>query len=80
MSNNQSFAVVVLAAGQGTRMRSDTHKVLHPIARRPMLLHLLDRVQSLGAQEIVVVVGTGREQVEAALNGTRIRTAHQAEQ
>jgi bifunctional UDP-N-acetylglucosamine pyrophosphorylase/glucosamine-1-phosphate N-acetyltransferase len=80
MSKNQSFAVVVLAAGQGTRMRSDTHKVLHPIARRPMLLHLLDRVQSLGAQEIVVVVGKGREQVEAALAGTSVRTAHQAEQ
>jgi len=80
MSNNESFAVVVLAAGQGTRMRSDTHKVLHPIARRPMLLHLLDRVRSLGAQQIVVVVGKGREQVEAALAGTPVRTAHQAEQ
>jgi bifunctional UDP-N-acetylglucosamine pyrophosphorylase/glucosamine-1-phosphate N-acetyltransferase len=49
MSDQRRFAVVILAAGQGTRMRSDTHKVLHPIASRPLLLHLLDRVDALGA-------------------------------
>ena len=80
MTEPSNFAVVILAAGQGTRMRSDTHKVLHPIAGRPMLLHLLDSVQSLGSRQIVVVVGKGREQVEAALDGTGVRTAHQAEQ
>ena len=48
-------------------MRSDTHKVLHPIAGRPLLLHLLDRVDALGATRRVVVVGKGREQVQAAL-------------
>ena len=74
------FAVIVLAAGQGTRMRSDTHKVLHPIAGKPMLLHLLDTVRSLGANRQVVVVGKGREQVEAALSGRGIATALQAEQ
>ena len=42
MSDQRRFAVVILAAGQGTRMQSDPHKVLHPIAGRPMLLHLLD--------------------------------------
>ena len=46
-------------------MRSDTHKVLHPIASRPLLLHLLDRVDALGADKRVVVVGKGREQVES---------------
>ncbi len=51
MSDSRRFAVVILAAGQGTRMRSDTHKVLHPIASRPMLLHLLDRVDGLGADK-----------------------------
>ena len=50
-------------------MRSDMHKVLHPIAGRPLLLHLLDRVDGLGADKRVVVVGKGREQVEAALAG-----------
>ena len=69
MSDQRRFAVVILAAGQGTRMRSDTHKVLHPIASRPLLLHLLDRVDALGADKRVIVVGKGREQVEAAIAG-----------
>ena len=59
MTDQRRFAVVILAAGQGTRMRSDTHKVLHPIASRPLLLHLLDRVDALGADKRVVVVGKG---------------------
>jgi bifunctional UDP-N-acetylglucosamine pyrophosphorylase / glucosamine-1-phosphate N-acetyltransferase len=80
MTGNSNFAVVILAAGQGTRMRSDTHKVLHPIAGRPMLLHLLDRVDGLGAEKRVVVVGKGRDQVEVALNGRDVIVAHQAEQ
>mgnify|MGYP000403199540 FL=1 len=74
------FAVVVLAAGQGTRMRSDTHKVLHPIAGKPMLLHLLDTVEAIGAARQVVVVGKGRDQLEAALAGRGVTTAVQAEQ
>ena len=80
MSDQRRFAVVILAAGQGTRMRSDTHKVLHPIASRPLLLHLLDRVDRLGADRRVVVVGKGRDQVEVALNGRDVTVAHQAEQ
>jgi len=78
--NQASFSVVVLAAGQGTRMRSDRHKVLHPIADKPMLLHLLDTVAALGADKRVVVVGKGREQIEAALDGSGISTSYQAEQ
>jgi bifunctional UDP-N-acetylglucosamine pyrophosphorylase/glucosamine-1-phosphate N-acetyltransferase len=80
MTDQRRFAVVILAAGQGTRMRSDTHKVLHPIAGRPMLLHLLDRVESLGPERKVVVLGKGREQVEAALAGHGVAVAVQAEQ
>ena len=80
MSQTPDFAVVILAAGQGTRMRSDMHKVLHPIAGRPMLLHLLDRVDELGAQKRVVVVGKGRDQVEVALDGREVTVAHQAQQ
>jgi len=80
MSDQRRFAVVILAAGQGTRMRSDTHKVLHPIASRPLLLHLLDRVDALGADKRVVVVGKGREQVEAAIGGRDVTVAFQAEQ
>ena len=80
MATTQEFAVVILAAGQGTRMRSDTHKVLHPIANRPLLLHLLDQVDGLGARRRVVVVGKGREQVEAAVAGRDVTIAVQAEQ
>jgi bifunctional UDP-N-acetylglucosamine pyrophosphorylase/glucosamine-1-phosphate N-acetyltransferase len=80
MSDQRRFAVVILAAGQGTRMRSDTHKVLHPIASRPLLLHLLDRVDALGAEKRVVVVGKGRDQVEQALDGRDVQIAHQVEQ
>ena len=80
MSNTRNFAVVILAAGQGTRMRSDTHKVLHPIAGKALLMHLLDSVDRLGAEKRVVVVGKGRDQVEKALNGRDVSIAHQAEQ
>ncbi|NLS25636.1 Bifunctional protein GlmU [Sphingomonas sp. S2M10] len=74
------IAAIILAAGKGTRMQSDTHKVLHPIAGRPMLLHLIDSVKALGAAREVVVVGAGREQVEAAVTPLGAETAHQAEQ
>jgi bifunctional UDP-N-acetylglucosamine pyrophosphorylase / glucosamine-1-phosphate N-acetyltransferase len=57
-------AAIVLAAGKGTRMKSDLHKVLHPIAGRPMLAHLLATVGELAPEKTVVVVGSGREQVE----------------
>jgi len=80
MSNTPNFAVVILAAGQGTRMRSDTHKVLHPIAGKGLLMHLLDSVARLGAEKSVVVVGKGRDQVEKALDGRKVSIAHQADQ
>ncbi|MFM7027478.1 MAG: bifunctional UDP-N-acetylglucosamine diphosphorylase/glucosamine-1-phosphate N-acetyltransferase GlmU [Chakrabartia sp.] len=65
-----SIAAIVLAAGKGTRMKSDLHKVLHPIAGRPMLMHLLDAVDALAPARKVVVVGSGKDQLEAALNGS----------
>lgn len=77
---NRSLAAIILAAGSGTRMKSDTHKVLHPIAGRPMLLHLIDSVGVLAADRTVVVVGARREQVEAAVAPHGIATAHQAQQ
>ncbi len=57
-------AAIVLAAGKGTRMKSDLHKVLHPIAGAPMLAHLLRSVDRLEPEQKVVVVGSGRDQVE----------------
>ena len=67
MSN---IAAIILAAGKGTRMKSDLHKVLHPIAGRPMLMHLMASVDALSPAKKVVVVGSGKEQLEAALAGS----------
>jgi len=70
------LAVIVLAAGKGTRMKSDTHKVLHPIAGRPMLEHLLSSAADLAPARQVVVAGHGRDQLEKAL-GARAAIAVQ---
>ena len=64
------IAIIILAAGKGTRMKSDLHKVLHPIAGRPMLMHLMDAVDALNPAKKVVVVGSGKEQLEAALGSS----------
>jgi hypothetical protein len=63
------LALVILAAGKGTRMKSDLHKVLHPVAGRPMLLHLMASAAHLAPQHQVVVAGHGRDQLEKALGG-----------
>lgn len=63
-----SLAAIILAAGKGTRMRSDLHKVLHPIAGKPMVMHLLDTVDALAPAKKILVVGDRAEQLEAAIN------------
>ncbi|CCW17549.1 N-acetylglucosamine-1-phosphate uridyltransferase / Glucosamine-1-phosphate N-acetyltransferase [Sphingobium indicum BiD32] len=80
MTASRPLAVIILAAGQGTRMKSSLHKVLHPVAGRPMLLHLLASVSALEPERQVVVVGAGREQVEAAVAGTGVGVAVQDKQ
>ena len=72
-------AAVVLAAGQGTRMRSRLPKVLHPLAGRSMLDHVLAALADAGVEQQVVVVGHGADQVEAALDG-RVTTIRQEPQ
>lgn len=67
MTELPPLAAVILAAGKGTRMKSALHKVLHPIAGRPMLLHLLASVEALKPAHTVIVVGAGRDQVQAAV-------------
>jgi bifunctional UDP-N-acetylglucosamine pyrophosphorylase / glucosamine-1-phosphate N-acetyltransferase len=69
MNQKREFAAVILAAGKGTRMKSDLHKVLHPIAGRPMIDHLMASAAELGPAKTVVVVGSGREQLEATMAG-----------
>ncbi|MFA7440872.1 MAG: bifunctional UDP-N-acetylglucosamine diphosphorylase/glucosamine-1-phosphate N-acetyltransferase GlmU [Sphingomonadaceae bacterium] len=63
------LAAIILAAGKGTRMRSDTHKVLHPVGGRPMLMHLLHTLQALEPERTVIVVGDRAEQIEKAVAG-----------
>jgi bifunctional UDP-N-acetylglucosamine pyrophosphorylase/glucosamine-1-phosphate N-acetyltransferase len=69
MSSGRPVAAIILAAGMGTRMKSDLHKVLHPLAGRPMLAHLLASVEALSPERVVVVVGAGREQVAPLVEG-----------
>jgi len=72
-------AAVVLAAGQGTRMRSRLPKVLHPLAGLPMLDHVLTSLAAAGIEHRIVVTGHGAEQVEASLGG-RVPTVRQEPQ
>jgi bifunctional UDP-N-acetylglucosamine pyrophosphorylase/glucosamine-1-phosphate N-acetyltransferase len=72
-------AAIVLAAGQGTRMRSRLPKVLHPLAGRPMIDHVLEALAAAGVEHRVVVTGHGADQLEAAL-GERTPTIRQEPQ
>lgn len=74
------LSVVILAAGQGTRMRSNLPKVLQPLAGRPLLAHVLDTAAALSADDICVVYGHGGETVREALPRDGVRWALQAEQ
>ncbi|HZP87069.1 MAG TPA: bifunctional UDP-N-acetylglucosamine diphosphorylase/glucosamine-1-phosphate N-acetyltransferase GlmU, partial [Burkholderiales bacterium] len=75
-----SLSVVVLAAGKGTRMRSALPKVLHTLAGKPLLAHVLDRAVSQSANRVVVVYGHGGEQVRNAFNNPRLCFALQEPQ
>ena len=72
--------VVVLAAGMGKRMRSDLPKVLHRLAGRPLLIHVLDAARTLGAARLVVVHGHGGEQVREAVAAEDVTWALQSPQ
>ncbi len=62
-----SLDVVIMAAGKGTRMKSARPKVLHPLAGRPLLQHVLETGIGLGAERLITVTGHGAEQVEQAM-------------
>jgi len=74
------LSVIILAAGQGTRMRSELPKVLQPLAGRPLLAHVLDCAHELQASDICVVYGHGAEEVRATFPSAVIRWALQAQQ
>jgi bifunctional UDP-N-acetylglucosamine pyrophosphorylase/glucosamine-1-phosphate N-acetyltransferase len=75
-----NLAVVILAAGKGTRMKSDLPKVLHPIAGRPMVQHVVDAAGALHPDNTVLIYGHGGEAVRQAVTGSRLQWAEQAEQ
>ena len=77
---SESLAAVILAAGQGTRMKSDLSKVLHPVVGKPMVRYPVEIARALGCQPTVAVVGHGAEAVRAALADAEVSCAHQAEQ
>lgn len=74
------LAVVILAAGQGKRMRSDLPKVLQPLAGRPLLQHVVDTARALDPASIHVVYGHGGERVREALKGEPVSWVLQPEQ
>jgi len=75
-----NLSIIILAAGQGTRMNSARPKVLHPLSGRPLLAHVLDTARSLQGTDIHVVIGHGAEQVRAALPDSDIHWVLQAPQ
>ena len=72
--------VVILAAGQGSRMKSALPKVLHPIAGRPMLHHVIDTAKLLGAEKIHTVIGHGADKVREATDEASVNWVSQSEQ
>ncbi|MEA3274350.1 MAG: bifunctional UDP-N-acetylglucosamine diphosphorylase/glucosamine-1-phosphate N-acetyltransferase GlmU [Pseudomonadota bacterium] len=74
------LGVVVLAAGQGTRMRSRLPKVLHHLAGRPLVAHVLQTSEDIGADQVCVVYGHGGERVREAMTGYDCLWAEQAKQ
>ncbi|MEA3193073.1 MAG: bifunctional UDP-N-acetylglucosamine pyrophosphorylase / glucosamine-phosphate N-acetyltransferase [Betaproteobacteria bacterium] len=75
-----SLDIIVLAAGLGKRMRSALPKVLHPLAGRPLLAHVLDAARALSPRKTIVVHGHGAEQVRAAFPDASLAWALQSEQ
>ncbi|KQU19732.1 bifunctional N-acetylglucosamine-1-phosphate uridyltransferase/glucosamine-1-phosphate acetyltransferase [Bacillus sp. Leaf13] len=81
MSNRYA---IILAAGQGTRMKSKLYKVLHPVCGKPMVQHVIDQVNQLQIEDIVTVIGHGAEKVQEqlgdsckyALQEQQLGTAH----
>ena len=72
--------IIVLAAGRGTRMRSYTPKVLHPLAGKPLVMHVLETARALSPSHIHVVVGHGAEQVSKTVDASDVSTHLQKDQ
>lgn len=77
---DKKMSVVILAAGKGTRMYSDLPKVLHQLAGKPMVQHVIDAAKGLGADNIYLVYGHGGELLKSTLNDPILHWVEQAEQ
>ena len=75
-----STTVIILAAGKGTRMRSQLPKVLQPLAGRPLLGHVIDTAQKIKADNIITIYGHGGDRVQAVFADQKITWVEQAEQ
>ena len=71
---------IILAAGKGTRMKSDMPKVLHEVLYKPMVVHVIDELKKLGVNEIVTVIGHQAERVKEVLSNEGVAFALQEEQ
>jgi bifunctional UDP-N-acetylglucosamine pyrophosphorylase / glucosamine-1-phosphate N-acetyltransferase len=80
VSEQSKLSLIILAAGKGTRMKSEKAKVLHQVFYAPMLHHVLTAVKPLGADKIVVIVGHQREDVEKSIAGFDVVPCVQEEQ
>ncbi|BEN03920.1 bifunctional UDP-N-acetylglucosamine diphosphorylase/glucosamine-1-phosphate N-acetyltransferase GlmU [Serratia ureilytica] len=78
--SNSAMSVVILAAGKGTRMYSDLPKVLHPLAGKPMVQHVIDAAMKLGAQHVHLVYGHGGDLLKSTLTEGALNWVLQAEQ
>ena len=78
--SNSAMSVVILAAGKGTRMYSDLPKVLHTLAGKPMVQHVIDAAKGVGARAINLVYGHGGDRLKATLSDDALNWVLQAEQ
>lgn len=79
-TEDKAFATLILAAGKGTRMKSDLVKVLHPVAGRPMLDYVLNLAEQMGSSRIAAIIGHQAELVEARYGNRGLTFVYQREQ
>ena len=79
-TEDNAFATLILAAGKGTRMKSDLVKVLHPVAGRPMLDYVLNLAEQMGSARVALIIGHQAELVEDRYRNRGLTFVHQREQ